>query len=174
LMLLVRAGLRPNLLDVRDIPQVYAHSHGREGLRRSRHDRLARGRASPGEGRARSARRYANHAWLAVSCISEVSPKASTERLKIIASRGRRPGIDRIGGGIADFDAIFFVPDLPIGSAAKLSQSAIRRFRIGMRLFKSATWPSIWLAHGSSSLFTLPARVVGLAGELALQIHDPT
>ena len=24
-----------------------------------------------------------------------------------------------------------------------------------MRLFKSATWPSIWLAHGSSNLFAL-------------------
>jgi hypothetical protein len=38
---------------------------------------------------------------------------------------------------------------------------------MGMRLFKSITWLSIWLAQGSSSLFAVPALAVGLAGELA-------
>ena len=48
-------------------------------------------------------------------------------------------------------------------SAARRSQSAIRRFMIGMRLFKSATWPSIWLVHGSfslSGLLTLETRLI--------------
>jgi hypothetical protein len=36
-----------------------------------------------------------------------------------------------------------------------------------MRLFKSATWPSIWLVHGSFSLSALLALETRLAGELA-------
>ena len=66
---------------------------------------------------------------------------------------------------IMDLDAVLLVPDLLI--EVKRSQSAIRRFRIGMRLFKSATWPSIWLVHGSFSLSGLLALETRLAGELA-------
>ena len=36
-----------------------------------------------------------------------------------------------------------------------------------MRLFRSATCPSIWQAHGSVSLLALRALSVGLAGKLA-------
>jgi hypothetical protein len=36
-----------------------------------------------------------------------------------------------------------------------------------MRLFRSATCPSTWRAHGSSPFFALPALAAGVAGELA-------
>jgi hypothetical protein len=41
------------------------------------------------------------------------------------------------------------------------ARMAIRRFRIGIRLFRSATCPSIWQAHGSTryrASTTLPPR----------------
>ena len=63
-----------------------------------------------------------------------------------------------------DLDAVLLVPDLLIEIGG---QSAIRRFRIGMRLFRSATCPSILQAHGSFSFFVLLAFAAGLAGELA-------
>jgi hypothetical protein len=68
---------------------------------------------------------------------------------------------------IMDLDAVLLVPDLLIEIGGQAIAIVVRRFRMGMRLFKSITWLSIWLAQGSSSLFALPALAVGLAGELA-------
>ena len=100
----------------------------------------------------------------------KVGPKFVRGASQVIASQSGRRGVGRISEmcGIVDLDAVLLALDLLIeigGQAIAIGNKAFQDRDAPFR--RSITWPSIWWAHGSFSLFVLLALTIGLAGELA-------